>query len=137
MLSVCGVGWWSIHRLVLAPSEPGRVGLWLVLNQPGECAETCHFQDFPEAIVRRFFLPLLVVTFLCLSGAGICQGRSDEAPTTVTTLRVPNRGIQPQVVVDPRGQVHLLYFKGAPAGGDLYYVRSKDGGRTFSEPLSV
>jgi hypothetical protein len=42
-------------------------------------------------------------------------------------LRVPDHGIQPQVAVDAKGVVHLIYFKGDPANGDLFYSRSEDG----------
>jgi RNA polymerase sigma factor (sigma-70 family) len=50
-----------------------------------------------------------------------------EAPRGVVRLRVPDRGIQPQVAVDAKGIVHLLYFKGDPGGGDVFYTTSKDG----------
>jgi hypothetical protein len=55
----------------------------------------------------------------------------------VALQRVPHRGIQPQVAVDGHGVVHLIYFSGDPAGGDLFYVRSEKGGEKFSEPLRV
>jgi len=55
----------------------------------------------------------------------------------VNLLRVPNGGIQPQVVKDSAGTVHLLYYLGDPANGDLYYVRSKDDGNSWSAPLHV
>src|SRR5260370_33939297 len=55
----------------------------------------------------------------------------------VTLMRVPNGGIQPQVAVDAAGAVHMVYYKGDPGHGDLYYVRSRDGGATFSAPLQV
>jgi hypothetical protein len=54
----------------------------------------------------------------------------------VTTIRVPDGGIQPQVV-EKDGIVHLLYFSGAAEKGDLYYVTSHDYGQTFSKPLRV
>jgi hypothetical protein len=55
----------------------------------------------------------------------------------VALVRVPDAGIQPQVAVDATGVVHMIYFKGDPGEGDLYYVRSRDGGTTFSTPLVV
>ena len=57
-------------------------------------------------------------------------------PAKVTTIRVPNGGIQPQAMVDRNGTVHLIYFLGAPPAGDIFYVRSADG-KTFSTPLRV
>src|SRR5260221_7274384 len=55
----------------------------------------------------------------------------------VTLMRVPNGGIQPQVAVDAGGAVHMVYYKGDPGHGDLYYLRSRDGGATFSAPMQV
>src|SRR6266545_2936373 len=51
-------------------------------------------------------------------------------------LRVPNHGIQPQVAVDGKGVVHLIYFKGDPGAGDVFYARSDDGTH-FKHPLRV
>jgi hypothetical protein len=55
------------------------------------------------------------------------MNQAGDAPTGVAVLRVPDRGIQPQVAVDEKGHVHLLYYKGDPAGGDIFYARSDDG----------
>jgi len=49
---------------------------------------------------------------------------------------VPGGGIQPEIALDNQGVVHLIYFKGDPAAGDLYYCRSRDG-NTFSAPIRV
>jgi len=55
-----------------------------------------------------------------------------EQPSKVTLLRVPNGGIQPQAVVDAKGTLHLIYFKGEAGGGDLFYVRRQPGQERFS-----
>lgn len=55
----------------------------------------------------------------------------------VQLLRVPDGGIQPQVQTDARGGIHLIYFKGDPRHGDVFYVRSDDGGASFTPPLRV
>jgi hypothetical protein len=57
------------------------------------------------------------------------------ADSPVALVRVPNKGIQPEAVVDAEGVVHLLYFSGEPRAGDLFYVRSPDFARTFSPPI--
>jgi hypothetical protein len=76
----------------------------------------------------------LFCTALFLSHALAAEiGRTGK----VTLNRVPDGGIQPQMVVDYAGAVHLIYFKGDPGHGDLYYVRSRDGGATFSAPLRI
>src|SRR5438045_4276487 len=41
----------------------------------------------------------------------------------VSVVSTPDDGIQPQAVVDDRGTIHVVYFKGDPAGGDVYYLR--------------
>jgi hypothetical protein len=65
------------------------------------------------------------------------EGTTGAEPSSkVTLLRVPDRGIQPQVVVDAKGTVHMVYFKGEAGSGNLFYVRSEDG-RKFSDPLRV
>jgi hypothetical protein len=55
----------------------------------------------------------------------------------VTLLRTPDGGIQPQAVVDSRGAVHLLYYKGEAGGGDVFYVRRVVGADAFSAPIRV
>src|SRR5947209_3357136 len=55
----------------------------------------------------------------------------------ISLVRVPNGGIQPEAVMDRSGTLHLLYYSGDPAGGNLYYVKSSDAGRTWSAPLRV
>jgi hypothetical protein len=54
----------------------------------------------------------------------------------VTTVRVPYGGLQPQATL-AGGVLHLLYYSGDPASGDLFYVRSTDLGATFSPPVRV
>jgi hypothetical protein len=58
------------------------------------------------------------------------------AALSVREIRVPNGGIQPEALADG-ANIHLLYYSGDPAHGDLYYVRSSDKGETWSPPLRV
>ncbi len=64
---------------------------------------------------------------------------ADARPASgVALLRVPNGGIQPQAVVDAKGTLHLIYFKGDdPGAGDLFYVRREAAAERFSEPIRV
>lgn len=78
---------------------------------------------------------LILVTAAAALGAG--SDARAEQPAKVTLLRVPNQGIQPQVAVDGKGIVHLIYFKGNPAAGDIFYVHSEDDGIAFCRPLRV
>ena len=59
------------------------------------------------------------------------------AAPTVELLRVPDAGIQPQVVVSADGTVHLLYFQGDADAGDLFYVARAKTERDFTAPTRV
>lgn len=60
------------------------------------------------------------------------------APRPVITFeRVPDSGIQPQVAIGSDGVVHLVYFKGEPARGDLFYSRRGPQDSAFSAPIRV
>ena len=80
---------------------------------------------------------------LILTAATIALGSSsvvthvDSSRSLVTLQRVPDGGIQPRVAIDDRGTVHLIYFRGEPSHGDIFYVRSTDAGGTFSDPIRV
>ena len=56
---------------------------------------------------------------------------------SVTTMRAPSGGIQPQVTVDDRGTIHMIYFVGSVRAGDILYMRSTDGGETFTPAVRV
>lgn len=86
-------------------------------------------------IHRIFPLTAAMVVTLSLCPAGVMAA---PAPTRVAVLRTPDGGSAPQVAVDADGAVHLVYFKPTRGDrGDLFYVRSADGGATFAEPLRV
>jgi hypothetical protein len=79
------------------------------------------------------FLPAAGV--LLLLAAWGFAGPTQASP--VKMVRVPNGGLQPQAAVDGAGTLHLIYLKGEPAKADVYYVTSRDYGKTFSAPLRV
>ncbi len=85
---------------------------------------------------------IVTTVFLAAVGAACIaqldsQTRAAEQEGNVKRLRVPNGGIQPQVVVDGKGVLHMIYYQGDPRHGDIFYVRSSDEGGTFSRPLRV
>jgi hypothetical protein len=82
-------------------------------------------------LMAELFLGIIAATL----GAG--SDARAEQPPKVTLQRVPDQGVQPQVAVESKGVVHLIYFKGAPAAGDIFYVHSEDGATTFSRPMRV
>jgi hypothetical protein len=50
--------------------------------------------------------------------------------------RVPDAGIQPQVISE-NGKLHLLYFKGDAMGGDVFYATRAIGETNFTKPIKV
>ena len=72
---------------------------------------------------------LLLLTFS--AAAAVASVRSVDAPA-VDVRRIPNGGFQPDLAVGRDGAIHLVYYGGDSTAGDVFYVRSKDGGATFS-----
>ena len=78
----------------------------------------------------------MIVALICTMSYGLAveaAGPKDR----VVVVAAPDGGIQPQAVVDDAGSVHLIYFKGDPAAGDLFYVRSAPGTTEFSKAIQV
>jgi hypothetical protein len=74
------------------------------------------------------------VIFSC---AVVCAQSIAADNTSVQLVHTPDGGIQPQAVTDDKGAVHLIYFKGEPKAGDLFYVRQSPGSAEFSKPIKV
>ncbi len=55
----------------------------------------------------------------------------------VELRRTPEAGIEPRGVVDKQGILHLIYFKGDPAAGDVFYVRKEPGAASFTTAWQV
>ena len=78
------------------------------------------------------------IAFLLLCAVIAFSASPEQASdVNISLVRVPNGGIQPQAILDPAGTLHLLYYTGDPAHGDLFYMKSSDAGRTWSSPLRV
>ena len=67
----------------------------------------------------------------------LTAGTLSAASTRVNLIRTPDNAIQPQAEIDNQGVVHLIYFKGDPGGGDIFYVRRAPDQVGFSQPLPV
>jgi hypothetical protein len=80
---------------------------------------------------------LMSVTALLLGLSVVPPSAWAEGAGKVKLERVPHGGIQPQVAVDAKGTIHLIYFKGTPAAGDVFYVRSAKAAGKFSKPIRV
>jgi hypothetical protein len=55
----------------------------------------------------------------------------------VIVLRTPDDGIQPVAEADTAGNVHLLYFRGEPAHGNLFYTVRRQGADQFEPAVRV
>lgn len=93
---------------------------------------------------KRLFLCLLIggaATALAVdlgAASGLPAARhAGRMRPMVTVIRTPHGGIQPQVAVDDRGVLHLIYFGGDPGAGDIFYVRRGPGAKDFSDPIRV
>ena len=51
--------------------------------------------------------------------------------------RLPSGAIQPQLIVDKKGGLHVLYYGADDHHGDIFYRRSTDGGHSLSPALCV
>ncbi len=104
-----------------------------------------------KQLARRALLCAIASSAIGLSG---CVAQADTAQAKiaplavaeravpsaafpVTLLKTPNGGIQPQAALDAEGTLHLIYFRGEPLAGDIFYIRSTDGASTWSAPLRV
>ncbi len=97
---------------------------------PGRSAVTLRCSG--HCVMKTLFiLSTLITVTLCTP-----ENALGSPPRAVSIVRVPNGGIQPQVV-ERDGVVHLLYFAGNAKSGDLFYVRSSDYGATFTAPMHV
>lgn len=61
--------------------------------------------------------------------------RAGEAKVLLS--KTPDGGIQPQAIMDDQGALHVLYYKGDPGHGDLYYVRRAPGKHSFLNSIRV
>ena len=59
-----------------------------------------------------------------------------EAPS-VSLVKTPDAGTQPQAVTDDKGTLHLIYFRGEAAAGDLFYVNKPANVDSFSKPIRI
>jgi hypothetical protein len=85
---------------------------------------------------RVYPLAVLCVATLAAAGAQRSLARSTQLPR-VRLARVPDGGIQPQTIVDRRGALHMVYFAGDPASGNIEYTWRAPGAAKFANPIRV
>jgi hypothetical protein len=59
------------------------------------------------------------------------------AAPNVVLVPTPNAGIQPVAQLDARGRLHLIYFRGDPAHGDLFHTVRPLGGTEFGKTVRI
>lgn len=112
---------------------------WAMVNAPDDC----FCPPFKAFSMHTMFLqrsvPLAAGWMIC--SVAICSIAKAAEPAAsasqISLVRTPDEGIQPQAVVDAEGTLHLIYFKGDPAAGDIFYVRRERDDRAFSAPIQV
>lgn len=72
-----------------------------------------------------------------MAACGSSAAQSPADAVSVEIARLPNGAMQPDVVTDRAGAVHMVYLAGEPSAANVFYVQSADGGRTFSSPVRV
>lgn len=87
-----------------------------------------------KRIIAHSWLTQLGVWCLISFSGNVLVGAS---ASQVAVRRTPDDGIQPQAAVDGQGRAHLIYFKGQPKGGDIFYVRQQPGAEDFTQPVRV
>jgi len=71
---------------------------------------------FPSSRPQTRWSALAPALLLLALSANLAAGQH------VKLIATPDDGIQPRAAVDSKGAVHLIYFKGDPKGGDIFYV---------------
>ena len=79
----------------------------------------------------------LIMAILAAGAAWRVAPAHPSSSPPIELLRTPGGGIQPRAVADSQGTLHVIYYKGAAAGGDLYYVRRAPGATDFVKPIRV
>ena len=87
--------------------------------------------------VRNSSLLMVFIGSLLIVGDSLLAKPVYSNSHQVRLVRTPNDGIQPQAIMDERGVLHLIYFSGEPAAGNIFYVRREPGKNNFSSPLQV
>src|SRR6267143_3020002 len=89
-------------------------------------------------MMRRGFAISLMLAFVAGAAIAMNSSRADSpAMPTLTLLRTPQEGIQPQTMLDRKGVLHMIYFKGDASAGDIEYVERQPGAQDFSRPIRV
>lgn len=84
--------------------------------------------------VKRYS-SIAAMMFCCLAAmmASVCAVSAEPGPTRVHVIKAPTGCFVPDVVMDAKGVLHMVYALNRNA----YYVRSTDNAATFTPPVQV
>jgi hypothetical protein len=82
-------------------------------------------------------IAVFVAVTVVIASCNLAHAPESRSSGAVVVSRTPHGGIQPQAIFDAAGTLHLIYFSGAPEGGDLFYVRQRAGDPSYSSPIRV
>ncbi|MBI4454502.1 MAG: hypothetical protein HY644_01240 [Acidobacteria bacterium] len=82
-----------------------------------------------QSRVGRIFVVIAAFLFLLF----LSRGMTVQGDAAVRTIRTPHGAETPEALLDSKGILHLAYG----LGNDAYYVQSRDGGRTFTNPVRL
>ena len=86
--------------------------------------------------MKRVAFTLIFLVSVAMTVAHPWPANPSSTPT-VTLLRTPHDGIQPQTSLGFDGVLHMIYFKGDAGAGDIEYVSRKSGHADFSTPIRI
>jgi hypothetical protein len=90
--------------------------------------------------IRAWFCVLMLASlgaWACDLSAALTQADDGRDPVNTSVIGTPDGGIQPQAAIDDRGVIHLIYFRGEPASGDLFYTHREPDADRFATPVRV
>jgi hypothetical protein len=93
--------------------------------------------SFPTGNARSFHTRIAGFSLSLLIAGGFYARIAAAEPAAIHFQRVPDGGIQPQVVMDAHSGTHMVYFQGNPAHGDLFYIHAPAGSDNWSKPIQV
>jgi hypothetical protein len=88
-------------------------------------------------MARRVLVASWLVVGAGPAGAAAEAGWVSQSASLVELVRVAEDGIQPQAVVDAADTLHLIYFRGRPEAGDIFYTRRAPGAAGFEAAIRV
>src|SRR3954465_1535800 len=94
--------------------------------------------------MRARFISALAAAFIAFAAASQGPPARVAAPAVPTStipsvgvVPLPAGAIQPQTVIDAKDVIHVVYFSGTPAAGDLYSIKLAADGHRLTEPVRI